>query len=325
MLFWRLSLKEYSVEFPSVADAEGVVWNFVAPWTVTWTTLASESVYIATHFATVYGQEEEITRIDKSTSCPNCALGNKFSDPFCCSFGDPRAEGTADMSSTMSHHCLTRSDKWDIHSLEHDRTRYAFKVHISRPRLNTDGFMETVESTWYVHADGVEHVVTVPEEDDTSSDDTSSLDYLSHSEVMAMVPPGFSGRHFLVPAGVVSHAILGSVHFRRVLQRTSPKSFQPNLRSNRTASRHERPIQGAIETSKTPRIRAADGSINILAHSNVWCCLTEGCATHTHMSQPIHHAKNTNRPLSHLDTDEKQIHSSCCRRQSGAPPRATGR
>merc|ERR1712136_355478 len=63
---------------------------------------------------------------------------------------------------------------------------------------------ETVESTWYVHADGVEHVVTVPEEDDTSSDDTSSLDYLSHSEVMAMVPPGFSGRHFLVPTDSVS-------------------------------------------------------------------------------------------------------------------------
>jgi len=184
--------KEYSVEFPSVADTDGVVWTFVAPWTVTWTSLVTESIHKATFKKKVKGQEEIRTRIDKDRVCPWCPQNNKNSNGFCCSFGDLRAAGTADVNTTKSHHCLISSDWWDIYQLEHDHTRYTFRVHISRPRLNSEGFLDTVETTWHIDSDGAELAVTVPERDDTSS-----LDYLSHREVVEMVAPGFSSTHFL--------------------------------------------------------------------------------------------------------------------------------
>eukprot|EP00450_Noctiluca_scintillans_P038828 CAMPEP_0194478168 /NCGR_PEP_ID=MMETSP0253-20130528/1710_1 /TAXON_ID=2966 /ORGANISM="Noctiluca scintillans" /LENGTH=577 /DNA_ID=CAMNT_0039317233 /DNA_START=42 /DNA_END=1775 /DNA_ORIENTATION=+ len=197
--------QENSIEFPSVADSMGTVWTFVAPWTVKWTALATESIHKLTFEAEVESTYEQRNRLDKSNTCPVCEDSSNGAG-FCCSYGNLRSAGVADTKHLMSQHCLISSNKWYVYSLEHDRTHYTFEVKINRPFRNTEGFLVDDETTWHIDSDRTEFVVTEPE------DDPSSFEYSSHREVSAMSAQGFSGRYYLRPVSADDQLELSSLH-----------------------------------------------------------------------------------------------------------------
>jgi hypothetical protein len=78
--------------------------------------------------------------------------------------------------------------------LEYDRTRYSFRVTINIPRLDAEGFLSDMETTWYIDSDVAQRMVTLPERDDPSS-----LEYLPHREVLEMSASGLLDKLLLRP------------------------------------------------------------------------------------------------------------------------------
>jgi len=183
--------QEGSVEFPSVADSVGTVWTFVAPWTVKWTSLTTESIHQLTYESQALSSREERFRVDKADGCPVCD-NTKYIEGFCCEYGTLRSEGIADDKTLMSQHCLRHRSRWYFYIMERVRTHYTFEVKINRPFRDTEGFMVDDEITWYFDSDRPEFVLVEPED----NPDRNSYEYSSHKEVSEMSAPGLEGRYF---------------------------------------------------------------------------------------------------------------------------------
>jgi len=132
-----------------------------------------------------------------TTGTVRCSTNQGFGIGFCCQHGDLRAAGTADSAGTVSLHCGRKANPvttWGIYELEYDRTRYSFRVTINRPRLDAEGFLSDMETTWYIDSDVAQRVVTSPERDDPSS-----LEYVPHREVLEMSASGLLDKSLLRP------------------------------------------------------------------------------------------------------------------------------